>query len=272
MVSGRSRARGHASATACRPGDLVPPATQPVRASARATARLAIRRLLFIAGVGVAGWLLGVAGQTHADQAHADVVPGARLPIVVAPVEDVTALAAHVLPPQRDVDQAVHNVRTTLAPVRPPAILALPPAAAPSRPRTPVGTAGPSRTRRHGDAGPRAGVSGGPMIHIGSHAVTGASERVSADRVPHKAHATVRKHRKAHTSAPSVPRQPRPLPQRGQALPPSADSGGVIHQVGVGRKTEPGTAHRRPAFPILRSGTVPPAVRTAADEPSFSPD
>jgi hypothetical protein len=236
-----------------------------------------IRRLLLMAGVAIAGWLLGVAGQAHADQAHADIVPDTRLPSVVAPVEDVTALADHVLP-QRDADTAVHK-GTTLAPARPPAILALPPAATSaladvSRPRTPVGSAGPSRTRRHGGAGSRAGVSGGPVSHIGPRAVTGASEKVSVDRVPHRARTTVHKaaHKRAHKKAPSVPRQPRPLPQRGQALPPSADSGGVIHQVGVRRKTEQGAAHGRPAFPILRSGTIPPAVRTAADEPSFSPD
>jgi hypothetical protein len=267
VVPGRSRVRRLASAVARCPGVL---------ATAR-VARPVIRRLLLMAGVAIAGWLLGVAGQAHADQAHADIVPDTRLPSVVAPVEDVTALADHVLP-QRDADTAVHK-GTTLAPARPPAVLALPPAATSaladvSRSRTPVGSAGPSRTRRHGGAGSRAGVSGGPVIHTGSRAVTGASERAYTDRVPHQVREVAhRAHTKAHKPAPSIPRQPRPLPQRGQALPPSsADSGGVIHQVGVRRKTEPGTAHRRPAFPILRSGTIPPAVRTAADEPSFSPD
>jgi hypothetical protein len=250
------------------------------QAAAR-VARPVIRRLLTMAGVAVAGWLLGVAGQAHADQAHADTVPGARLPGVVMQVRDVTAIADHVLPPRDDDITAVHEAGTALAPARPPAILALPPAAESalsdvSRHRTPVGSAGPFRTRRHGGAGFRAGASGGPVIHIGPHAVAGASEKVSVDRAPHKrVRTTVRKtaHRKAHTPAPSVPRQPRPLPQRGQALPPSADSGGVVHlQVGVRRRVEPGTVHSRPATPILRAGTIPPAVRTAADEPSFSPD
>jgi hypothetical protein len=253
-----------------------PEALPTARAVMVRAARPVIRRLLVMAGVAVAGWLLGVAGQARADQAHADIVPDTRLPIVVAPVGDVTALADHVLP-RRDADTAVHRAGTTLAPARPPAILALPPAAASvvsdaSRLSTPVGSAGPSRTRRHGDARSRSGVSGGPVIHIGPRAVAGASERASVDRVPHEARTTVRMHKKAHHVAPSVPRQPRPLPQRGQALPPSADSGGVIHQVGVRRKAEPGTAQSLPAFPIPRAGTVPPAVRTAADEPSFSPD
>ena len=256
MVPGRSRVRRLASAVARCPGILALPVT-------RSVARPVIRRLLMMAGVAVAGWLLGVAGQAHADQAHADTVPGVRLPSVAAQTEHVTATAARVLG-ERRVVPAVRKAGAVLAPARPPAILALPPAATSAltdapRPRTPVGSAGPSRTRRHGEAGSTAGVSGGPVIHIGPHAVTGASEKASSDRA-------------AQASAPSVPRQPRPLPQRGQALPPSAAGNDGVHQAGVRRKTEPGTAHSRPAIPILRIGTLPPAVRTAADEPSFSPD
>jgi hypothetical protein len=229
----------------------------------RFVARPVTRRLLMMVGVGVAGWLFGVAGQPHADQAHADIVPGARLPSVAAQTEHVTATAARVLG-ERRVVPAVRKAGAVLAPARPSAILALPPAVLDRldrletpRPRTPVGSAGPSRTRRHGDAGSRAGVSGGPVSHIGPHAVTGASEKASTDGVTH--------------TAPSFPRQPQPLPERGHALPPSAGDGG-IHQAGVRRKSEPGTAHSLPAIPILRIGTLPPAVRTAADEPSFSPD
>ncbi|MDN3359272.1 hypothetical protein [Actinomadura sp. DC4] len=224
-----------------------------------------IRRLLILVGVAFAGWVLGVAGRTHADQAHADTVPGVRLPSVVEQTEH--AIIDPVLA-EHHVEPAVHETEAVLAPARPPAILALPPAVksvltdAP-RPHTPAGSAGPSRTRRHGDAGSRAGVSGGPVTHIGPHAVTGASGKASTGE--HR----VTKHR-AHR-APSIPRRPRPLPQKGQALPPSADNGG-IHQAGVRRKSEPGKAQSLPAIPILRIGNVPPAVRTAADEPSFSPD
>jgi hypothetical protein len=250
---------------ACCPDIPALPVMRPVM---RAATQPMIRRLLMVAGVAVAGWLLGVAGQAHGDQAHADTVPGARLPNVVA--QTGHAITDPVLG-ERDVVPAVRKTGAALAPARPPAILALPPAVksvltdAP-RHRTPVGSAGPSRTRRHGDAGSRAGISGGPVTHIGTHAVTGASGKASTDRAARKAPTA----RKAH-KAPFIPRQPRPLPQKGQALPPSAGDGG-IHQAGVRRKTEPGTAHRRPAIPILRTGTVPPAVRTAADEPSFSPD
>jgi hypothetical protein len=253
VVSGRSRVRRLAFAVACCPKLIALPVM-------RSVTRPVIRRLLMMVGVAVAGWLLGVAGQ-----AHADTVPGARLPSVVERVEPVTAIAAHVLD-EHHVVPAVRRAGAVLAPARPPAILALPPAATSAladapRPRTPVGSAGPSRTRRHGGAGSRAGVSGGPVIHTGPHAVTGASEKASTDRVA-----------RAAVPAPSIPRQPRPLPQRGKALlPPSADSGG-LHPAGVRRRSEPGTVHSRPAIPILRTGTLPPVVRTAADEPSVSPD
>jgi hypothetical protein len=249
-----------ASVAACCPGIVALPVM-------RSVARPVIRRLLMMAGVAVAGWLLGIAGQ-----AHADTVPGARLPSVVEQTEHAITdpvLEHHVVP-------AVHNAGAVLAPARPPAVLALPPAAKSvltdvSRPRTPAGSAGPSRTRRHGDAGSRAGIPGGPVTHIGPHAVTGASEKASTDRTAHKAHKARKASKHQAQKAPSIPRQPRPLPQKGQALPPSSSDGG-IHQAGVRRKTEPGTAQSRPAIPILRTGTVPPAVRTAADEPSFSPD
>ena len=270
MVPGRPWVRRFASVAACCPGVLALPVT-------RSVARPVIRRLLMVAGVAVAGWLLGVAGQAHADQAHADTVPGARLPGVAAQAAPVTATADHVLR-QRRVVTAVRTAGAVLAPARPPAILALPPAATSAladatRPRAPVGSAGPSRTRRHGGAGSRAGASGGPVSHIGPHAVTGASEKVSvAHATTHRiVHHTTHKKASAKAFQPLAPWQPRPLPQRGQALPPSADAGGV-HQVGVRRKFEPGTANRRLAFPILRAGIVPPVVRTAADEPSFSPD
>jgi hypothetical protein len=256
VVPGRSWVRRPASVAACCPDIPALPVMRPVM---RAATRPMIRRLLMVAGVAVAGWLLGVAGQAHGDQAHADTVPGARLPNVVA--QTGHAITDPVLG-ERDVVPAVRKTGAALAPARPPAILALPPAVksvltdAP-RHRTPVGSAGPSRTRRHGDAGSRAGVSGVPVSHIGPHAVTGASEKASTDGATH--------------TAPSFPRQPQPLPERGHALPPSAGDGG-IHQAGVRRKSEPGTAQSLPAIPILRIGTLPPAVRTAADEPSFSPD
>jgi hypothetical protein len=234
VVPGGSWARRLASVVARCPG-------------AHARVRPVISRLLVLTGIGVAGWLLGTAGA-----AHADTVPGARLPSVAVDTGPVVAIVDHVLPAHRDVvavPRTVEDVPATVHKVlaRPPAFLALPPAAHPkvvSRPRTPAGTAGPSRTRRHGHVGSHARIAGRPVNHTGRHAAAGASEKAPINKAPS-------------------------LPRRAKALPPPAGSG--VDQTGVRRRIEPGTA-RRPAFPVLRTGAVPPAVRTAADEPTFSPD
>jgi hypothetical protein len=212
-----------------------------------------------MAGIAVAGWLLGASGQ-----AHADTVPGARLPSAAAHAgRSVAAVTRHV-PAVRGAVPAVRTAGTAFRPSRPPAILALPPVTAPvvtgaPRPRASADMAGPSRTQRHGDSGSHAGVAGGPLGHIGSHAVTGASEKASTARM---ARSTV--------PVPSMPRLPRPLPHRAQALPPSAGDG--VNQAGLWRASRLDTACRRPVTPALLARAVPPAIRTAADEPSFSPD
>ncbi len=254
MVPGRSWLRRLASVVARCPGAL----TRPV-----------IRRLLITASIAIAGWLLGAAGQ-----AHADTVPGARLPSVAANAErsvtDVGQSTTHVgqsvtdvtAPLVRRVVPAVRTTEADLRPSRPSAILALPPvtvsvkSGAP-RSSTPADAAGPSRTRRHGDAGVHAGLAGGPLTHSGQHAVTGASEKAPSAS-------------KAQTHVPFMPRMPRPSPHRAQALPPTVDDGGL--QVGTSRITRIGAAPRRAAVPAPLTWAVPPAVRTAADEPSFSPD
>ncbi len=240
MVPGRSRSRRFASVVARCPGALARPVTG---------------RLLVLVGIAVAGWLFGAAGQ-----AHADTVPGARLPSVathaVRPVTDVTR------PLVRRVVPAVRTTGADLRPSRPSAILALPPVTvsvktgAP-RSSTPTDTAGPSRTHRHGDVHVR--VAGGPLTHSGQHAVTGASEKAST---AHVARTTV--------PVPFMPRLPRPLSHRAQALPPSSVDG--VHLVVPWRVIRTGAAPRRAAASAPLAWAIPPAVRTAADEPSFSPD
>ncbi|GAA4620396.1 hypothetical protein GCM10023196_004210 [Actinoallomurus vinaceus] len=243
-------------------------------------ARPATRRLLAMAGVAVAGWLLGAAGQ-----AHADTVPGARLPHAAAPA------GGHVttrdIPPLRAAAPAVHLPRTALRHPRPPLIPVSPSRAADGvagalRPGTSKITADPSRAPRqsghgqramtghsgHGNRamagrsghGHRAAAGGGPVTSTGRFAATGASEKASA------VHAT-----RSRGSAPAVPRMPRPLPHRAQALPPSTGDG-LTQQAGLWRAPGFGAASGRPRSSVLRVGPVPPAVRTAADEPSFSPD
>jgi hypothetical protein len=244
VVPRRSRVRRLASVAVRCPGLLARPVT---------------RRLLMMAGIAVAGWLLGAAGQAHADTAS-----GARLPSAAAHAgRPVAAIADHVLPVRR-VAPAVRTAGAAIRHSGPPAMLALPPATASAitgapQPRTLADAAGPSRTQRHSDPRSHAGIAGGPLTHTGPLAVTGASEKAST---AHGARSTV--------PAPSTPRLPRPLPHRAQALPPSA--GNDVNQAGLSRTIRPGAACRRPVIPALLAGAVPPAIRTAADEPSLSPD
>lgn len=233
-----------------------------------ALARPVIRRLLMTAGLVIAGWLLGSAGQ-----AHADTDPIARLPNVVAlageQVADVPSqlpLVSHVVPAVRTL-HTTQITGTVLRSSRPPAFLALPPAIAPvrtgvPRPRTSADTGGPSRTRRHGDPGVRASASGGPLAHTGPLAVPGASEKDST------AH-SVRSVAPEPVTPPMPQPQPLPLPHRAETPPPPS-VGGV--DPGLCRPGRLGTACRRALVSTLRAGIVPPVIRTAADEPSFSPD
>jgi hypothetical protein len=252
VVPGHSWSRRLVSVAARCPGALARPVT---------------RRLLMTAGLMVAGWLLGSAGQ-----AHADTVPVARLPSVAAhtgaQVADVTDVSRHVplvsrvVPavPTTDITQVTGTV---LRSSRPPAILALPPVAAPvktgvPRPRRPADMGGPSRTRRHGVPGSHARASGGPLGHTGPLAVPGASEKDST----------------AHTvrSVAPVPvplRTPQPLPNRALTPPPPSGGDG---QPGLCRSGRPDAVCRRVLISTLLAGFVAPVIRTAADEPSFSPD
>jgi hypothetical protein len=245
VVSGRSRIRRLASVVMRCPAALAQPVT---------------RRLLLTAGIAFAGWLLGAAGQAHADTAS-----GARLPSVAAYTGAPVATVTGDMPLVRRVVPAVRTSEAALRPSRPPAILALPPAAAPvlsgiPRPRASVDTGGPSRTRRHADPDAHAAIGGGPLTHTGPHAVTGASEKAST--AAHAARSTV--------PAPVLPRLPRPLPHRAQTLPPPVAGG--IDQPGLCRTIRLGAACRRALISALLTGAVPPVVRTAADEPTFSPD
>lgn len=162
MVPGRSRVWRFASAVARCPGIPMP---KPM-----------IRRLLTMAGIAIAGWLLGVAGHAHADQAHADTVPGARLPSVTAPVEHVTALAADVLD-TRGVVPAVQKASEEET-AKPGAVLT--PARPPHDPRP--------ATRGEGQAAaPYAGGHGWPFSDTTArrHRFTSRSLRRTGD--PHRA-------------------------------------------------------------------------------------
>jgi hypothetical protein len=222
-------------------------------------ARPVARRLLTMAGIAVAGWLLGAAGQ-----AHADTVPGARLPSAVAHADRHVTVITRDMPPMRGAAPAVHVPRSVLPHSHSP-LIPVPPsraaggAAGAVRPGTSEVTADPSRAPRHPGHGHRAATVRGPVVNTGPFAATGASEKASAD------HAT-----RSRVPAPAMPRMPQQLPHRAQALPPSLGDG--VTQTGLWRAPGFETASGRSRASALIVRTVPPAVRTAADEPSFSPD
>lgn len=271
MVPGRPWTRRFASvATRC---------TGPLR-------RPVTRRLLVTAGIAAAGWLLGAAAQ-----AHADTVPGARLSHVVTPtgrstatapghgaaaavphhrapmaapgrrapvaISGIGAPAGRVMPAVPDPGAVLHRVRPPVVPASPrPAATVT---AASRQTGDPVRPADPSRTSRHRRPGPRAGSGVGTVPRTGPRAVTGASEKASAVRAVRSA-----------VTTPFPPRAPRPPSFQARALPPVTGGGaGPVVSPHAGRSSRPRQGSPGPAFP---TGSLAPAVRTAADEPSFSPD
>lgn len=233
MASVRPWTQGYASVVACCPRTL--------------------RRLLIVAGLLVVGWLLGSAGQ-----AHADTTPGVRLPHAAGKLaDDITAVrkagGAHTL-----------NVPKLLTAPKLPAIgmpkldppkLGLPKAGVPSAGQT-HGTTWSSRAPRPDRSLVR--------VRTTRHAATGAPEKAAAGRAVHAA-----RHRHP-APVPSEHGTPRPLPHQAQTLPPSVGNG--VNQAGHGIVTRLGTARRRPFRCPLTVGSVPPAVRTVSDEPTFAPD
>lgn len=184
-------------------------------------------------------------------------VPIVRAAEVVQSVEAVrTAAVAHVTQIVRTAESDAH--------VTEPGDLTSPTATTPvttGLPRVygPGEDMVPDQAAEHGDSGRSAGVVGGPVRDAGPHAVTGAAKKVTAG------HAV-----RSRKSAPVRPRVPRPLPRRAQALLPSMGDG--AGHASVTRVIRRGTALRRPTAHALVARAVPPAIRTAADEPSFSPD
>ncbi|MCO6005320.1 hypothetical protein NE236_10015 [Actinoallomurus purpureus] len=259
-----SRSRRCASVVVRCPGLLTRPCLRKRFGTRRLLGLLALpvtRRLLAMAGIAVAGWLLGAAGQ-----AHADTVPGARLPSAVAHTGRHVIAITRDMPPLHAAAPAVHVPGAVLRHSRLPLIPAAPSRAAGGvagavRPGTSEVTADPSRAPRHPGHGHghRAAAGRGPVTSTGPFAATGASEKASAD------HAT-----RSRVPAPAMPRMPQQLPHRAQALPPSVGDG--VIQTGLWRAPGFGAASGRSRASALIVRTVPPAVRTAADEPSFSPD
>jgi hypothetical protein len=236
--------------------------------------------MLMIMGIAVAGWLLGSAGHARA----------ATLP---APLTPVTGALGHVT--NTTVGTALHDVADTTSPtLSHPLPLPLRPGGG-TTPLHALGVQSPvhiSIPRETGTTPPTirsrrpattaigmAGTAGTPSttpaaISVRSRHSSSAPEslrsesRITRHGVTHRAH---RAHRRHTAGASGITRTaghhgPSPRPQPHQAS--SAGTGfGGLH---CGSRS--GHVGRPPFVTALIIGAVPPAVRTAADEPSFAPD
>ncbi|MFB9196731.1 hypothetical protein ACFFWA_27515 [Actinomadura verrucosospora] len=220
----------------------------------RAAVGRSVRRLLVLGGLLIAGWLLGCAAQVaHADEPPTAPVTGVvektpllgdavqtvrdRRPVreapgVAAPVEVVGVVA-----PQPPDEKTAHDV-----PPPPPEVRVEP--SVKRKPR-PVVTE----------------VAAAPETHREASAPAVSSLSRTRPGVGHAARHVVVRHHPAPSPAPEKPGTH------------SATGGFIASSVAAGFPSAgtpvpaPRRASLRPVF-----GAVPPAVRTAADEPSFAPD
>ncbi|MFC9971469.1 hypothetical protein ACFVH6_11305 [Spirillospora sp. NPDC127200] len=239
----------------------------------RVAASRAVRRLLVVLGLMAAGWLLGGAAQAHAD---GPVPADASRVVTDAPVlGDAVrvARAAADREAQVPVPRPALPVRTIVGEAvkeRRPVEAAVPPAAVPDA--RPVERNVPQTVR------PRAEAVEAPADR-NTAAASLTPRRPVAKKAEDAERALVRKaHLKRHTAPEASdqagdarPLAPLPAPaEAGSALPTS----GLILIGGIGAPpARRAWALNRPRGVLLRApGAVPPAVRTAADEPSFAPD
>jgi hypothetical protein len=237
----------------------------------RVLCRPAVRRLLVIGGIAMAGWLAG--GAVGAGEAHAGIAPGPAAGITSAVVEtthDTTTATA------RDDGRATHRMgqalrtrgaalRGVVAPRRGSGILGLQgkvkgfvtgTLSATDR----IGTDVPWAPRHHANVvavrDERSGADT-PARLVASGALKdlrGAHARWGADAV----------------DAAPQPGLPHPVPGEIAVLPPAgtASTGGV-----AGSPARRPRAVSRPAAVVMPVvGGVPPAVHSATDEPALSPD
>ncbi|QKW33202.1 hypothetical protein HUT06_03425 [Actinomadura sp. NAK00032] len=208
----------------------------------RVPAGRAVQRLLVLGGLLIAGWLLGCAAQS----AHADELPPPAAHLVAkAPVLE---RAAAIVYEHEPVKRAVAPVAADV----PPPVAAPPPVRqAPVRPdvRRPA-------VERASTAAARAVTRSRPEVHLRGH------------RAPVVAKKDV------HTTRPAaghvVQHPAPPAPERhGDHSAAAGIGGGVTAGMPDGVTWAPPP----PRASLARaSGALPPAVRTAADEPSFAPD
>lgn len=204
---------------------------------------IAVRRLLVLGGLLIAGWLLGCAAQS----AHADEVPATPSGVVAkAPVLGPAVDAATERPPVPDVVRAVVE--------HPP----LTEDVAEAQERAPQGAVPPPKISESPRGGGDASVGSGVAVsrpHRPMRAVVSAQtddRQVSRRTVRH------------HSAPPQAPELPDDQSVVGGLAGPGVTAG-FSSSVGWASAPSRVVSGRLP-------GSVPPAVRTAADEPSFAPD
>ncbi|WP_067821613.1 hypothetical protein [Actinomadura kijaniata] len=224
------------------------------RAVSAVPCRGAVRRLLVVVGLAAAGWLLGGAAQAEAE------TPDARRVVADTPVVgDAVRVAERRVLPERPVREIVRAVKDRE--VEPPVKVERPPADPPVRQVVPDAGAVPAAKADKGEPVAKRSVK------------RNASKRVHRTAGDAHVFAGTFEKNASHSGAADQAAPVAPIPALAQAggVSPAA---GLILIGGIGaplarRAWVPG----RPQGVLLRApGAVPPAVRTAADEPSFAPD
>ncbi|GAA1794167.1 hypothetical protein [Actinomadura chokoriensis] len=218
----------------------------PVRLR-RVVAERAVQRLLVLGGLLIAGWLLGCAAQA----AHADELPpppSAASVVAETPVLGQAVTAVHEREPVRRV------VRAVVA--KAPRAVTQEPSALPARDMPAIPVSG-----RLDAASKVAQPAPASHVHPAPQGGRGTPTALHVSRTrPSIGHAT--SHDVRHPAVPAPQ-------QHGDHSAGGAAIGGLTAGF-------PNTGSWAPAPPrasVARVvGAIPPAVRTAADEPSFAPD
>ncbi|NKZ02772.1 hypothetical protein [Actinomadura latina] len=220
----------------------------------RVAAGRAAQRLLVLAGLLIAGWLLGCAAQS----AHADEMPAPAQVVARTPVLGEAVATVHQREPVHRVVRAVADKAPRTEPVQTPRIVAPPlqdetavPVAEPKAPPPVVESlALPARRLDVPRVSPaRFSVSPAQFSKVST--TRSVARPGSDDGVQHPA---------------------MPAPQRHGDHPDTGGLAGNGAPAGFPATAIPAVPAPPRAMTARVLGALPPAVRTAADEPSFAPD
>ncbi|MGI5325488.1 hypothetical protein [Actinomadura nitritigenes] len=242
----------------------------PVLLRRAVTGRI-VRRLLVLAGLLIAGWLLG--GMAQHATARAAELPAPS----VQPVPSVPAAPAGQEVPDASA-KAVADGAPVLAGVLKAPRTPLPSVAGAVKHRAPVralAPVGPMKPAAPGQPARAAKAAAPAERHAGPRKTHSAPRRTVRSAVPvHRSQAAPGTRQASHARHHrAIERHPAPFQAPGQSGTHSATCGGVPIGAAAGLPTVLPWAPVPPRACVPRRfGAVPPAVRTAADEPSFAPD